>query len=198
MTTPSSAFGTFSPEAGEKGHFTRSINDRQTTNAYHAIQLAIPNVSTINGARLPRRKPPGRSVAGGTRHSAAGADFVAGCRAAPDIGLIAEVKKASPSAGVIRGGISTRSISTKIYQSAGASCLSVLTMEHFFQGHLDYLKKSAKPQACRCCGRILSINRYQVLKWNGGGPGADRVLLIAECLDDCTLRDLYFYAANLA
>ena len=121
-------------------------------------------------------------------------DFVAALHAASDIGLIAEVKKASPSAGVIRADFDPVEIA-KIYQSAGASCLSVLTDEHFFQGSLDYLIQIRKTVSIPVLRKDFLIDRYQVLE--ARAAGADCILLIAECLDDCTLRDLYFYAAEL-
>ncbi|MDX1968300.1 MAG: indole-3-glycerol phosphate synthase TrpC [Planctomycetaceae bacterium] len=121
-------------------------------------------------------------------------DFVAALRLAPFMGLIAEVKKASPSAGVIKADFDPLQIANQ-YQEAGANCLSVLTDEHFFQGHLDYLRR------IRCSARVpllrkdFLIDRYQVLE--ARVAGADAVLLIAECLSDCELRDLYFYASEL-
>lgn len=121
-------------------------------------------------------------------------DFVAALRAAPDIGLIAEVKKASPSAGIIRADFDPLKIAD-IYQAAGASCLSVLTDEHFFQGHLNYLKRIRETASVPLLRKDFIIDRYQVLE--ARAAGADCVLLIAECLDDCTLRDLYFYAGEL-
>jgi indole-3-glycerol phosphate synthase len=121
-------------------------------------------------------------------------DFVAALRAATDIGLIAEVKKASPSAGIIRENFDPLEIA-RSYQSAGASCLSVLTDEHFFQGHLDYLKSICETASVPLLRKDFIIDRYQVLE--ARTVGADCILLIAECLDDCTLRDLYFYASEL-
>lgn len=121
-------------------------------------------------------------------------DFVAALRAAKDIGLIAEVKKGSPSAGTIRADFDPQEIAS-IYQSAGASCLSVLTDEKFFQGHLDYLKKICELASVPLLRKDFIVDRYQVLE--ARVAGADAILLIAECLDDCTLRDLYFYASEL-
>jgi len=121
-------------------------------------------------------------------------DFVAALRAARDIGLIAEVKKASPSAGIIRADFDPVQIAT-IYESAGASCLSVLTDEHFFQGHLEYLTQIRAQVNVPVLRKDFIVDRYQVLE--ARVAGADAILLIAECLDDCTLRDLYFYAAEL-
>lgn len=121
-------------------------------------------------------------------------DFVGALRSAPDIGLIAEVKKASPSAGVIRADFDPVAIAN-IYESAGASCLSVLTDEKFFQGRLEYLKAICDIASAPVLRKDFLIDRYQVLE--ARAAGADCVLLIAECLDDCALRDLYFYASEL-
>jgi indole-3-glycerol phosphate synthase len=121
-------------------------------------------------------------------------DFVAALKAAPWMGLIAEVKKASPSAGVIKADFDPLAIAAR-YQAAGASCLSVLTDEQFFQGHLDYLKMIREAASVPCLRKDFVIDRYQVLE--ARVAGADAILLIAECLNDCELRDLYFYASEL-
>ena len=121
-------------------------------------------------------------------------DFVSALRSAPDIGLIAEVKKGSPSAGIIRADFDPVLIA-KTYQLHGASCLSVLTDEHFFLGHLDYLRAVRQAVSIPVLRKDFMIDRYQVLE--ARAAGADCILLIAECLDDCHLRDLYFYASEL-
>ena len=121
-------------------------------------------------------------------------DFVSALRAAPDIGLIAEVKKGSPSAGIIRADFDPVMIA-KTYERHGASCLSVLTDEHFFLGHLDYLRAVRQTVSIPVLRKDFMIDRYQVLE--ARAAGADCILLIAECLDDCHLRDLYFYASEL-
>lgn len=121
-------------------------------------------------------------------------DFVAALRSAPDIGLIAEVKKKSPSAGLIRSDFDPVAIA-EVYQSAGASCLSVLTDEEFFGGKLEYLTTIRETASVPVLRKDFIVDRYQVLE--ARVAGADCVLLIAECLEDCTLRDLYFYASEL-
>lgn len=121
-------------------------------------------------------------------------DFVAALKASPDIGLIAEVKKGSPSAGVIRADFDPVKIA-RTYEQHGANCLSVLTDEKFFLGHLDFLKRVRQAVKIPVLRKDFLIDRYQVLE--ARAAGADCILLIAECLNDCELRDLYFYASEL-
>jgi len=121
-------------------------------------------------------------------------DFVAALRNANGMGLIAEVKKASPSAGIIRADFEPVAIA-QIYEQNGANCLSVLTDENFFQGHLNYLKAIREVVSIPVMRKEFILDRYQVLE--ARVAGADCVLLIAECLNDCELRDLYFYASEL-
>ena len=121
-------------------------------------------------------------------------DFLAALQAAPEIGLIAEVKKASPSAGLIRADFDPVEIAT-IYESAGASCISCLTDEPYFQGRLEYLTAIRNSVTIPVMRKDFILDRYQILE--ARAAGADCVLLIAECLDDCTMRDLYFYASEL-
>lgn len=109
-------------------------------------------------------------------------------------GLIAEVKKASPSAGIIREDFSPVKIA-RTYQAAGAHCLSVLTDEKYFQGHLDFLKAIRREVQIPVMRKEFIIDRYQIAE--ARAAGADCVLLIAECLDDAQLQDLYNYAHEL-
>lgn len=115
-------------------------------------------------------------------------DFVAALRAAPGIGLIAEVKKASPSAGIIRADFNPVHIA-RTYEASGAACLSVLTDEKFFQGHLDYLRAVRQAVSIPVLRKDFVIDPYQVLE--ARVAGADAILLIAECLDEATLNELY-------
>ena len=115
-------------------------------------------------------------------------DFVAALRSAPEVGLIAEIKKASPSAGLIRDDFDPVEIA-KVYEAHGASCLSVLTDEQFFQGHLDYLRAVRAVTGLPVLRKDFVLDPYQVAE--ARAAGADAVLLIAECLDERPLRELY-------
>lgn len=121
-------------------------------------------------------------------------DFRAALNSADGMGLIAEVKKASPSAGVIRDDFDPVRIA-ETYRSHGAHCLSVLTDEHFFQGHLDHLQAVRRSASRPVLRKDFLLDRYQLLE--ARAAGADCVLLIAECLDDAALHDLDEFAAEL-
>ncbi len=120
-------------------------------------------------------------------------DFVAALSGSEEIGLIAEVKKASPSAGLIREDFDPVAIA-EVYEQHGASCISVLTDENFFQGHLDDLKAVRQAVSIPVLRKDFILDPYQILE--ARVAGADCVLLIAECLDDSQLRELYLYAAE--
>lgn len=116
-------------------------------------------------------------------------DFVAALKSdAPQVGLIAEVKKASPSKGVIRDDFDPVAIASE-YASAGANCISVLTDSHFFQGHLDYLRQIRASVDVPLLRKDFVLDEYQVIE--ARAAGADAVLLIAECLTPDRLKRLH-------
>ena len=109
------------------------------------------------------------------------------------VGLIAEVKKASPSAGVICPNFDPVRIA-KEYEAAGASCLSVLTDEKFFQGSLEYLREIRKHVRLPLLRKDFIIDERQILEaieW-----GADAILLIVAILSEEQLRNFHARATK--
>ena len=102
--------------------------------------------------------------------------------------IIAEVKRASPSAGVIRKDFNPGSIAAA-YSSSGARCISVLTDETFFQGSLDHLAAVRKVCDLPLLRKDFIIDKVQVVET--GGWGADCMLLIVRILGDDLLKSLY-------
>ena len=122
-------------------------------------------------------------------------DFLAALRhpRAGKVALIAEVKKASPSAGVICPNFDPVRIA-KEYEAAGASCLSVLTDEQFFQGSLDYLLQIRAAVKLPLLRKDFIIDERQILEaieW-----GADAILLIVAILDEARLKHFHTLATE--
>jgi indole-3-glycerol phosphate synthase len=111
-------------------------------------------------------------------------DFLAALSGGPPIRLIAEVKKASPSKGLIRADFNPVEIA-RIYQQHGAACISVLTDEPYFQGSLEYLRQVRAAVDLPVLRKDFILDPYQLLE--ARVAGADAVLLIAECLEDYAL-----------
>ena len=109
--------------------------------------------------------------------------------------IIAEVKKGSPSKGVIREAFDPLEIG-QIYQANGASCLSVLTDEHFFLGHLSYLALIREQVSLPLLRKDFIFDPYQI--YQARAAGADAVLLIAAMLELSELRDFAAIARELS
>ena len=123
--------------------------------------------------------------------------FAAALRAKVAAGLpavIAEVKKASPSKGVIREHFVPAEIAAS-YAGHGAACLSVLTDVQFFQGHADYLRQARAACALPVLRKDFMVDPYQVIE--SRAIGADCILLIAACLSDGQMAELEACAIGL-
>lgn len=124
-------------------------------------------------------------------------DFVGALRskiAAGQPAVIAEVKKASPSKGVLRADFIPADIAQS-YAEHGAACLSVLTDQQFFKGSTDYLKQARASCDLPVLRKDFMVDAYQV--YEARAMGADCILLIAACLDDAQMKDMEALAMSL-
>jgi indole-3-glycerol phosphate synthase len=124
-------------------------------------------------------------------------DFEAALRAkiaAGQAAVIAEIKKASPSKGVLREDFIPADIAQS-YAEHGAACLSVLTDKQFFQGSVDYLKQARASCQLPVLRKDFMVDPYQV--YEARAMGADCILLIAACLHDAQMADLEAVAHGL-
>jgi indole-3-glycerol phosphate synthase len=121
-------------------------------------------------------------------------DFRAALAPPGPIRLIAEIKKASPSAQVIRTDFDPATIALT-YQAHGAACLSVLTDAPYFQGHLAHLAQIRQAATIPLLRKDFLIDDYQIVE--ARSAGADAVLLIAEILDDASISRLLQLARQL-
>ena len=124
-------------------------------------------------------------------------DFVGAMRAniaAGQAAVIAEIKKASPSKGVLRQDFIPADIAQS-YAEHGAACLSVLTDVQFFQGGVDYLKQARASCQLPVLRKDFIVDAYQV--YESRVMGADAILLIASCLDDGQMKEFEAIARSL-
>jgi len=144
-------------------------------------RAAVPPAAIEESAR---RAPPAR-------------EFIGALRAKLDAGqpaVIAEVKKASPSRGVLRERYEPAAIAAT-YERHGAACLSVLTDADFFQGALEHLRAARAACALPVLRKDFTIDPYQV--YEARAAGADCILLIVAALEDARMRELEKVALGL-
>ena len=128
-------------------------------------------------------------------------DFVGALRAKiarNQAAVIAEIKKASPSKGVLRADFEPADIAQSYAEGDGetsAACLSVLTDRQFFQGQVDYLKQARASCQLPVLRKDFMVDAYQI--YESRAMGADAVLLIAACLDNAQLLDFEAIARDL-
>jgi len=120
-------------------------------------------------------------------------DFGAAVRQ-PGVSLIAEIKRASPSRGLLRPDLDPVALARE-YESGGASAISVLTDEHFFQGSLDHLRAVRQSVSLPVLRKDFILDPYQI--YEARAAGADAILLIVAALDDDALQSLHRLAAEL-
>ncbi|WP_269533293.1 indole-3-glycerol phosphate synthase TrpC [Chitinimonas sp. BJYL2] len=124
-------------------------------------------------------------------------DFVGALRskyADGEAAVIAEIKKASPSKGVIRADFKPAEIAAD-YAAHGAACLSVLTDEQYFQGHTDYLKAARAACALPVLRKDFIVDAYQI--YEARAMGADCILLIVGALETPHMQELEALAMEL-
>jgi indole-3-glycerol phosphate synthase len=148
----------------------------------------------VAAARRQRSAASLRAEAEARRDRRGFADALRRRRAAGDAAVIAEIKKASPSKGVLRAAFDPAAIAAS-YAQHGAACLSVLTDVQYFQGAPSYLQQARAACGLPVLRKDFLFDEYQVLE--AAAWGADCILLIAAVLDDAQLRDLEQAAAAL-
>ena len=144
-----------------------------------------------------KKERPLAALEGDARDAGPPRDFVGALRAKVAAGkpaVIAEIKKASPSRGILREQFAPAAIAAS-YARGGAACLSVLTDEQFFQGRLAHLGEARAACGLPVLRKDFTIDPYQVHE--ARAAGADCILLIAAALDDARMRELDVLARGL-
>jgi indole-3-glycerol phosphate synthase len=154
----------------------------------------LRRIVEVKRGEVERLRRDAAGLRGRAESRAPGAGFEAALRAGPTVGVIAEVKRRSPSAGEIRGDAGAADVA-RAYATAGARAVSVLTDGEFFGGALSDLESSAQAVTIPLLRKDFTIDALQV--YEARAAGASAVLLIVRLLDDGELRDFAALAAEL-
>ena len=155
--------------------------------------LAVKRDEVVAG----KRRQPQAQVEQAAREAAPVRDFTGALRAklaAGQSAVIAEIKKASPSKGVIRADFRPDEIA-RAYEAGGAACLSVLTDEAFFQGHADYLRAARAACKLPVLRKDFMVDPWQVFE--ARAMGADAILLIVAALSLAQMQEMEAVAESL-
>lgn len=184
-------------------HKHTEVAERQARVPLADLKARLADASPTRGFANALR-PGGMPAPGGMPIASSGAMPVALDRHAvtsPDttsessrIALIAEVKKASPSAGIIRADFDPVEIA-RTYESAEANCLSVLTDERFFQGHDDYFRAVRQAVCIPMIRKDFCVDEYQIYETRV--LGADAILLIVAALTPTQVKDYHALATEI-
>jgi len=153
----------------------------------------LDKILAVKRAEVAAAKRAAPEVEARARAAPATRDFVGALRAKKPA-VIAEIKRASPSKGLLRANFDPAAIA-KSYEQAGAACISVLTDREFFQGAPEDLIKAKAACALPALRKDFLIDPYQAFE--ARALGADCVLLIVACLDDAQMRSLEKLAHSL-
>ena len=153
----------------------------------------LDKILTVKRAEVAAAKKAAPDMETRARRTGETRDFVGALRAKQPA-VIAEVKRASPSKGLLRANFDPAAIA-RSYESGGAACMSVLTDREFFQGSSEDLVKARAACALPVLRKDFLIEPYQVFE--ARAIGADCVLLIVACLEDTQMRELERIAHSL-
>lgn len=164
-----------------------------------AIRSAKRRTPQTDLARRVRDTEPARDFLGAVKSEGGRASAALAASASPGTRpasprLIAEIKQASPSKGVLRERFDPVGIA-RIYEESGAGAISVLTEERFFRGALEHLAAARAAVRLPVLRKDFTLDEYQI--WEARAHGADAVLLIAALLDDAQLKDYLALAGEL-
>jgi len=174
-------------------HKHTEVAERQARVPLAELKARLADASPTRGFANALR-PGGMPIAPGGMPIALDGHDVPAPSTSNRVALIAEVKKASPSAGIIRADFDPVEIA-RTYEANGANCLSVLTDEKFFQGHDDYFRAVRQAVSIPMIRKDFCIDEYQIYETRA--LGADAILLIVAALTPAQVKDYHALATEI-